>query len=238
MVACHSLQRMAIFAGPSRSPSLDPGGARIFPPARSGDIGAAAGNGFSHIVLADTLFLDVPPNHREIMAVIGSGATVFGCGSAGALRAIELGGEGMLGRGVIHELYQTRRLLDDSELACVIGDNYLAITPPLIDIRYYLGYRLALGDPLQRVARAFDALNSIYYMRRDYGVVCRVIAEQLGADNRRICRSIEDPAFRLKSIDLENCLADIALAMQGNTGAFRRVDVDRAWLDGGLMFGA
>jgi hypothetical protein len=232
-----SLERLAIFAGPSRSDQLDPGGARIFPPARSGDVRNAAENGFTHIVLADTLFLDAPPNHGEIMEVMSLGASMFGCGSAGALRAIELRNSGMIGCGIVHDLYRAGKLRDDSELACVIDDEYRAVTPTLIEIRYYLGHALALGAPAQSIAHAFEELHSIYYMRRDYDTVRRVLAQQVGVGGQRGWGSIEDAAFRVKSIDLENCLADIAVSMRVPAIPFRCADINAGWLERGLLLG-
>ncbi len=230
-------QHLAIFAGPSRSPSLDAGAAALLPPARAGDVLDAATRGFSHLVLADTLFLDAPPNHREIIAAIARGATVYGCSSAGALRAIELAREGMIGCGVVHALYRTGRLRDDAELACVIGDDHQAVTPALLEIRYYLGYLLSLGVPLPQATQAFKTSSSIYYMRRDYAAVRHIIAEHVGSGELRIAAPIEDPAFRIKSIDLENCLADIAVSIQGRADPFRRVEVNPEWLARGLALG-
>jgi hypothetical protein len=214
------------------------GSATIFPPARSGDLRRAARSGFRHIVLSDTLFLDAPPNHREIMAVAGMGVVLHGCSSAGALRAIELGSRGMRGCGVVHSLYRSGLISDDAELACVIGDDHMAVTPSLIEIRYYLGYLLGLGAVAHRVARAFEALSSLYYMKRDYDAVNRILEELLGRTGQAVAAPIEDPRFRIKAIDLENCLADIAVSIEGHPGPFRRVGIDTAWLEHGLTLSA
>ena len=125
----------------------------------------------------------------------------------------------------------------NSELACVIDDSCHAVTPPLIEIRYYLGYMLASGAPLQVVERVFDDLRSIYYMRRDYAVVGRTVAQRLDYSRSEVFRPIENPEFRLKSIDLENCLADIAVSMQAPAHPFRRADINAEWLDGGMRLG-
>jgi hypothetical protein len=238
MTADVSLDRMAIFAGPSRSPDLKLGSARGFPPARAGDLSDAADKGFSHIVLSDTLFLDAPPNHREIIAVLARGTNVFGCSSAGALRAIELENYGMIGHGVVYHLYKARRLRDDAELACVLDDSYRAVTPSLLEIRYYLGYALALGFSPQAVAQAFGVLSTVYYMKRDYRVVRAIVAEHLCSGGLQPPRDIEDSAFRIKSIDLENCLADVAVSLGVHLAPFRRVEINADWLSGGLTLPA
>jgi len=194
---------MAIFAGPSRSPDLILGTAQVFPPARAGDLSDAVDSGFGHIVLSDTLFLDAPPNHREIMEVMRRGATMYGCSSAGAL-----------------------------------DDSYQAVTPSLLEIRYYLGYLSASGLSAEAVARTFGALSSVYYMNRNYDVVRRAIAEHLCSSGLRVARGIEDPAFRIKSIDLENCLADIALSIGAHSAPFRRTEINAAWLNAGLLLRA
>ena len=237
MTAPVSLDRLAIFAGPSRSPHLILGTARGFPPARAGDLSDAADSGFSHIVLADTLFLDAPPNHREIIAVMRRGITIYGCSSAGALRAIELTNYGMIGHGIVYDLYRARRLSDDGELACVLDDNYRAVTPSLLEIRYYLGYLLTLGFSPPAVARTFEALSSVYYMKRDYEVVRGIVAEHLYPGGLQLPKGMEDPAFKIKSTDLENCLADIALSMGDHLAPFRRVEINVAWLNAGLLLG-
>lgn len=238
MTAHDSLDAMAIFAGPSRSPDLILGTAQVFPPARAGDLSDAVDSGFGHIVLSDTLFLDAPPNHREIMEVMRRGATMYGCSSAGALRAIELTSYGMIGHGIVHEIYRDRRLSDDGELACVVDDSYQAVTPSLLEIRYYLGYLSASGLSAEAVARTFGALSSVYYMNRNYDVVRRAIAEHLCSSGLRVARGIEDPAFRIKSIDLENCLADIALSIGAHSAPFRRTEINAAWLNAGLLLRA
>jgi hypothetical protein len=235
MTAHIPLDRMAIFAGPSRSPHLVLGTAQCFPPARAGDLSDAADRGFSRIVLADTLFLDAPPNHHEIIAVMRRGITMHGCSSAGALRAVELMNYGMIGHGVVYDLYKARRLLDDGELACVLDDGHRAVTPSLLEIRYYLGHLLALGYSPQAVARTFGALSSVYYMKRDYDAVRDVVAEHLCRDGSLPPKNIEDSAFRIKSIDLENCLADIALSMGDHLAPFRRVEINAVWLNAGLL---
>jgi hypothetical protein len=238
MTARLSLDRMAIFAGPSRSPHLTFAAARCFPPARAGDLSDAADNGFTHIVLADTLFLDAPPNHREIIAVIERGTTVFGCSSAGALRAIELMNHGMIGSGVVFGLYKARRLLDDAELACVLDQDHRAVTPSLLQIRYYLGYALGLGFSPRAVTRAFEEMTSVYYMKRDYKAVDDIIARHLGGGDLQFSKGIADADFAIKSIDLENCLAEIAQSAAIDFAPFRHLDINAAWLDAGLLLGA
>jgi len=88
------------------------------------------------------------------------------------------------------------------------------------------------------VTQAFEGLSSIYYMRRDGDVVRRVLTERLGDGDTQNAVSIEDPAFRIKSIDLDNCLADITLPIQGEAGPFRRVDINAEWLEKGLALDA
>ena len=57
--------RIRVFAGPSRPATIGTVETDWAPPASAGELRAAARDGFRTLVLADTLFLDAPPSHRE-----------------------------------------------------------------------------------------------------------------------------------------------------------------------------
>jgi hypothetical protein len=228
---------MGVFVGPSKDPDVDFGVVHAFPPAAAGTLIRAADEGFTHLVLSDTLFFDAPPTHQEILAVLARGVNVFGCCSAGALRAIELAGHGMAGCGIVHGLYQAGHLIDDAEVACVLDDQYRAVTPTLLDVRYYLGYALASGFPLAAVTAAFNSIRSVYFMKRDYDTVHRLLVEHLSGEERLLKR-VDDPLFRIKWIDLENCLSCIAEHVAISPRPFRRRSVDPAWIRAGVLLGS
>jgi hypothetical protein len=227
---------MGVFVGPSREPDIVFGTVHVFPPAAAGNLLRAADEGFTHLVLSDTLFFDAPATHQEILAVLARGVHVFGCCSAGALRAIELARHGMVGCGIVHGLYQAGHLIDDGEIACVLDDQYRAVTPTLLDVRYYLGYARALGFSLPAVMAAFNSIRSIYFMKRDYDSVNKLIAKHLPAEERPL-KSINDPLFRIKCIDLENSLSCIVGRIGTSPGPFRCRTADTGWIRAGVLLG-
>jgi hypothetical protein len=193
---------LCFFAGPSRPIDIASSRGDWYPPASTGDLRRALSRGYRQIVLADTLFLDAVPTHGEIRDVMRKGATVYGCSSAGALRAIELRSEGMLGRGWVYRLYRHKLLNDDGELACVLDDNYSAMCPSLLDIRYALGAFVAMGQCASRTASAFSEIKSVYFMRRTLEVVAAVLRKYLGENAQAVVERLEKKENLLKSLDL------------------------------------
>ena len=79
------------------------------PPAKAGDILNTVINNPSidGILLADGFFYEnYSPMHREIVYAINSGIKVIGCSSMGAIRAVELEGYGMIGKGEVFKYYK------------------------------------------------------------------------------------------------------------------------------------
>jgi hypothetical protein len=193
----------SLFVGPSAPSTWSDPNCSVFPPASAGDIDFAVANGFSRIVFADALFFDASPPHRELMRALSSGVELFGVASAGALRAVELGHLGMIGRGVIYALFKQGILDDDGELASPLRElDYTSTSPPLVQVRYYLGYVLGTGVPMTKLQQIFSAISAEYFMIRDLPFMRDVFDHYLG----KRCDSlidISDPLFAIKSIDLE-----------------------------------
>ena len=212
-----------VFAGPSRPATMD--GVTCLPPASAGDLLRVADAGARTIVLADTLFMDAPPPHSEIRLVLNRGVKIFGCASAGALRAIEMHQYGMRGVGWIYHLYRLRLLTDDGELASVLDSDYRAVTPPLVQIRYYLGQMVTSGWPLFRAAEVFSQIRSIYFMRRTPEAVAALINDCSSASVTP--DSLLAPDKHIKSIDLLMCLSRLGAFRYSRVG---KPKIDLSWL--------
>ncbi len=148
--------------------------ARYLPPARRGDILAAArGHRPETIALIDGYFEQVPSVwHKEILWALDQGIRVCGAASMGALRAAELAQFGMIGAGRVFEAYRAGRFApfddpfeDDDEVAVVHGpeDAGYAATDALVDIRATLAAAADAGilDPAERDAIAMAAKAAV-----------------------------------------------------------------------------
>jgi hypothetical protein len=137
-----------VFAGPSID-GVDPAelaGIELRPPARCGDVLAAAFDGAGTIGLIDGVFDTVASVwHKEILYALASGVTVLGAASMGALRAAECAAFGMIGVGTIFAEYHRGARFEDGDVAVIHG-------PP------EFGYR-ALTEALVNVEATLDALS-------------------------------------------------------------------------------
>jgi hypothetical protein len=224
-----------VFAGPSRPTPLEIPNINWAPPASAGDLRASAHEGFRTLVLADTLFLDAPPSHREILEVIDDGVEVVGCASAGALRAVELEAYGMTGAGVVFHLYRDGSLAEDVEIGCMLDADYRAVAPPLLELRMIFGrLTMRMGD--HRLLRTtFQEIADLYFLRRDRAAVRRIVAKRL---NGVACRCFEDylndPVFAIKARDLEHVARAVASSGKASLSADPLTKEQRTWLARGL----
>jgi hypothetical protein len=229
--------RAAVFAGPSGPVAPNDRRWCRFPPASAGDIDIAVANGFSRIVLADTLFLDASPTHRELMRALSAGVELFGVASAGALRAVELGHLGMIGCGVVYTLYKRGILKDDGELASPLyGSEYTSISPPLIQLRYYLGYLLEYGLDSRKIKEMFAIIAGQHFMIRDLNTLRQLFYRCLG-EQREALLDVDDPIFAIKSIDLDIALRHISDPDSKSMLAPRR-EINIDWLRAGVRLRA
>jgi hypothetical protein len=203
-------QRTAVFAGPSATDALNTGPWTRLPPASSGDFDAAIRAGFSRIIFADALFFDASPTHLEIMRALAAGIRVFGVSSSGALRAVELRRWGMIGSGLIYHLYRCGHLIDDGELASPLLASYGAAAPPLVQLRYYLGYAMESGIPQAAAQAAFLVLKNQYFVARLADVIQSVLRKCLGAAEADSLSPVSDPIFDVKALDLNRLLYRLA----------------------------
>jgi len=170
------MQKIIVFLGPS----LDPAAAEKIltadyrPPARRGDLLAAAENSATVIGLIDGVFhQESAVAHREILAAIKKGARVVGASSMGALRAAEMDTLGMVGIGEIYRMYKSGALESDDEVALVFDPSSgLALSEPLINIRFTL--KLAVQEGIITPAEhdlLLASARSLFYPKRTYRAI-------------------------------------------------------------------
>jgi hypothetical protein len=170
------MHRIIVFLGPSLELSEAEKilSAEYRPPAKRGDLLAAAGEGATIIGLIDGVFhQESAVAHREILAAIQHGVTVIGASSMGALRAAEMHTLGMVGIGEIFRMYESGELESDDEVALVFDpESGLALSEPLINIRFTL--KRAVNEGIID-APEHDALlapaRSLFYPKRTYGAI-------------------------------------------------------------------
>lgn len=164
-----------IFAGPSLRDAdrrAHPG-LEFRPPARQGDLYAAACARPVAIGLIDGYFDGVPAVlHKEILWALAQGIAVFGGASMGALRAAEMQGLGMIGIGRIFADYRDEVLTDDDEVALIHGPAELdhpALSLPMVDLRASLALARDQGVVDDATARAVIAeQKAVFYPRRSW----------------------------------------------------------------------
>ncbi|MCX8206941.1 MAG: TfuA-related McrA-glycine thioamidation protein [Methanothrix sp.] len=167
------MPRIVVFLGPSMPHDearsiLD---ADYRPPARRGDILAAARDGADIICLIDGVFFqDSSVAHKEILEALQMGVRVIGASSMGALRAAEMDIYGMEGVGGIYSAYKSGEIVADDEVALVFDPITLEpLSEPLINIRHNL--RLAVNEGFIDERSAADLLEiarARYFPSRSY----------------------------------------------------------------------
>ena len=141
------------------------------PPAKRGDLIAAARDGAVIIGLIDGVFhQESAVAHREILAAVKGGIRVVGSSSMGALRAAEMDTLGMVGIGEVYRMYKSGELESDDEVALVFDPNTgLSLSEPLINIRFTLQRARETGIIDTAVHDALLAsARSLFYPKRTY----------------------------------------------------------------------
>jgi hypothetical protein len=178
------MQKIIVFLGPSleQSEAEKILSAEYRPPAKRGDLLAAANHGATVIGLIDGVFhQESAVAHREILAAIKHGITVIGASSMGALRAAEMDTLGMVGIGRIYRMYKSGELESDDEVALVFDPSSgLALSEPLINIRFTLKLARDTGviDPAAYNALLASA-RSLFYPKRTYRAVVSLAGDAI-----------------------------------------------------------
>lgn len=168
-----------LFAGPSlptgsylpNLPYLD-----VRPPAAAGDIiNYIIDNPCVEVlILADGFFFSqYAPLHRELQLALKSSIQVIGCSSLGALRAVELAGDGMLGFGSIYQYYLKHKETPDDEVCLLHTDDtnsYNHVSLPLINFR--LLYNKTRSKKLRSILETtIGRLESVPFHQRTWDLI-------------------------------------------------------------------
>lgn len=183
-------------------------GVEFRPCARRGDVEAAVDDGFRTIILIDGMMVySYPPSPKEIAAALDSGVQVYGAASLGALRAVELRRQGMVGCGWVYRQFLIGAVDRDDELLASFdetsGEPY---TVPLIDVRYACEVACRAGriEPVQSQG-LLERLRTVYFENRTPACI-----ERLARDIRvekEVIEWIAGPRrLRIKQADALACL--------------------------------
>ena len=157
------------------------------PPVRRGDLPRLSED--VHLVgIIDGVFMsEAAVGHREIVTLLKRGAKVVGGGSMGALRASELQSLGMEGVGRIFELYASRQVEGDDEVALTFHPETLeALSEPLVNIRLNLTRAVKAGIVSESDASlALERMKQTYFPKRSIALLLNVLSEGAGEDVAR-----------------------------------------------------
>ena len=173
-----------VFTGPTLSPEearaeID---AIYLPPVSQGDVYRVSLKSPRAIGIIDGYFECVPAVwHKEILWAMTQGIHVYGSGSMGALRAVELAAFGMEGVGAIFEAYRDGTLEDDDEVAVAHGPaetRYRPLSVAMVNIRFTLSSAVkarvissATRAKLERIGK------DLFYPDRTYPRILEVAAK-------------------------------------------------------------
>jgi len=208
------MPNVVVFIGPSlpldEAKQILPD-AEYLPPAKRGDLTDAVRAGTKTIVLIDGVFFqDRAVGHREILAALRIGISVFGSSSMGALRASEMDTLGMIGVGKIYRWYRDRIINADDEVALVYDpETHAALSEPMVNIRATLARARAEniidGAGEKELLRA---CKTIYYPDRTYRHV--ILKAEIPAELKTVLAAwIKTNAVDQKRLDAVACLTAV-----------------------------
>lgn len=209
---------LTIFVGPTASgmrlADLLGENVAIRPPVRRGDLRQLVDESSEpgDVAIVDGTFHSYPSvSHAEIRDALGSGWSVWGLSSMGAIRAAEMSQHGMRGFGAVYDRYATCDDFDDDEVAQIHEADapYRPLSEPMIHLREFvraLTDRLVLSQAtansiVSRLKNRWYAERTLFLLRQlltEAGCAASDINEPLNAFDQ----------FRLKRIDLVKFLAE------------------------------
>jgi len=206
---------LVVFLGPSlpaaEARALGP--CRVLPPARAGDLFAVLPERPLAVALVDGVFEAVPSIwQHELAAAQAAGVQVFGGGSMGALRAVELRRAGVVGVGRIFGWFRDGLLCDDAEVALLHAGRehgWRPFTVPLVDVRHAVTSAVAAGAASAREGKAvLAAAAACFYQDRTWPRLLAA-ARISGAARARLGQAL--PA--VPSLKARDALATVAAAL-------------------------
>jgi hypothetical protein len=183
------------------------------PPIRRGDIHALrklASRPRIIGILDGEFFQSFAISPKEILPVIEDGVIVLGSSSMGALRAVELHPFGMIGVGRVFEMYHTREIEADDEVAMVFDrDTRRAHSVPMVNVRVALEAAREAGIITSGEERRLAQLvKNVYFPERTYSMMFklardeRVLSEATASALREYLKSSAPDAKRDDGIRL------------------------------------
>jgi len=160
----------------------------VWPPAQRGDVLRALahlGERPGCLVLVDGYYYDVPAvTHKELLYALEAGVPVLGAASMGALRAMEMGPQGMVGVGEIHRRFAEGELEGDDEVAILHASaehHYRAFSIALVEVRWAVERLVSRGTVAAEEAGAVvAALKALPFQERTAAVIETLAREQGG----------------------------------------------------------
>lgn len=163
-----------VFSGPTLTPHQ---AKQLFPeatclgPAAQGDVYEVCRHAPRVICFIDGYFEhELAVMHKELLSALKSGVAVFGAASMGALRAVELAPQGMIGVGEIFHAYQRKELENDDAVAVaheLAEQDYRRVSIAWVDLQATLRSPLARDLSGHAVARLLAAADALFYPERD-----------------------------------------------------------------------
>ncbi len=154
------------------------------PPARRSSLKSMLDNPPAAIGIVDGEFyqsLAISP--KEILPFLDRGVRVFGAASMGALRAVELRYEGMVGVGRVYDMFVNDEVDSDDEVAITFCPETLRpLSEPLVNFRVALAAAAQEGVLNQRErARLVSLMRTLYFPDRTVVALFRAAARVLPA---------------------------------------------------------
>ncbi|MFV8750618.1 TfuA-related McrA-glycine thioamidation protein [Nannocystaceae bacterium ST9] len=190
----YSPEQIVIYVGPSLQVSdaraiLD---ADYRPPVRRGDIADLMKSPPKLVGIIDgKFFQSFAISPKEILPALEAGVTILGSSSMGALRAVELHRYGMIGVGRIFELFHTRVLEADDEVAMAFDpDSGKPVSVPMVNIR--LALEQAVSDGVvsaESGATLRELVRAVYFPNRSYPMMLSLAEGRIPESERLALRA-------------------------------------------------
>ncbi len=226
------MSKTIVFAGPCLAGITESEKARLLesmdlrPPVQRGDILHALADQPETIVVLDGYFYTVRSvTHKELLLALQSGVQVIGAASMGALRAVELRCEGMIGVGKVFRMYETGSIDGDDEVAILHTDEhfgYQCLTLALVEIRFALKLLLHQGHLTAEACKDFiQSVKDLPFTERYWKFKIERLAEHFLGDTGKDSLFSQLDSFSLKQEDARNAL-ELARALPEQSPAIEQ----------------
>ena len=184
------------------------------PPVRRGDIERLVDESAQPgvVIVCDGVFkVAAAVSHRELCGAIDAGWQVWGVSSLGAIRAHELRGEGMIGFGTVHAMFDRFEDFTDDEMCLLHFPEapYFPLSVPLVNLRHALDQRAGeLGISQASADETIARLRALWFGDRTEERIRSVMVDAAGVDDHRVTALLDWlKQHRVKTTDLQHLLA-------------------------------